>query len=827
MEMDPKSLAKTCAMKEKSKNAARTRREKENAEFFELAKLLPLPSAITSQLDKASIIRLTTSYLKMRQVFPEGLGEAWGSSPAMQQRGATIKELGSHLLQTLDGFIFVVAPDGKIMYISETASVHLGLSQVELTGNSIFEYIHNYDQDEMNAILSLHPHMHQNLDAFINPLHLTQTNPATIGSPNGTTNYAGERGCHTIEIEKQFFLRMKCVLAKRNAGLTTSGYKVIHCSGYLKARIYPDYGDGQGGYIQNLGLVAVGHSLPTSAITEIKLHQNMFMFRAHMDLKLIFLDARVSQLTGYEPQELIEKTLYQYIHVQDILPMRVSHQILLYKGQVTTKYYRFLTKGGGWIWVQSYATLVHNSRSSRQVCIVSVNYVLSEQEAKDLVLNEIQTGVIKSEPISTPAPIPTPALHASHAAAVANVPHPVATINNNNGNNSKNGLLRHTPSLPSLTPSVLSTSPKMETCFEATGSGGGGGGSLGHLPTAVTPVLSTNTNSSSSSSNVNNSSSNNNTNNYINSHHNGHTEIALHTLQDPQTQQQQQHHHHHHHHHHEHQLHMHPQHMHDLMDVAGAGHHEGLSYTPLYPVNESIVSSSSSLGQHDMAHQYPDTTTNTTAAASSLYYNNNNNNYYYDATVDVSASTLIRPFSANSNSCSSSSESERQLSTDNASIVNGTSPQTTYSDLSHSFELNYFSDSSSHNQHQQQQQHHLPHSNTLTGLTSPHHQGTIHLTQLDGIPQHQHHHQNHLHHQQQHQQQQHQQQQTHLTLPPMEVPQHNATSQQQSQTAQHQQQQHHHIVANSFTETFKNVNGPHYTSVIVEPQHYINNEFVH
>ena len=59
-------------MKEKSKNAARNRREKENAEFVELAKLLPLPSAITSQLDKASIIRLTSSYLKMRNVFPDG-----------------------------------------------------------------------------------------------------------------------------------------------------------------------------------------------------------------------------------------------------------------------------------------------------------------------------------------------------------------------------------------------------------------------------------------------------------------------------------------------------------------------------------------------------------------------------------------------------------------------------------------------------------------------------------------------------------------------------------------------------------------------------------
>lgn len=142
-------------MKCKSKTAARTRREKENAEFYELAKLLPLPSAITSQLDKASIIRLCTSYLKMRTVFPDGLGDGWGQrSPP---RTLLEKELGSHLLQTLDGFIFVVAPDGKIMYISETASVHLGLSQIELTGSSIFEYIHPSDHEEMTAVLTYSP----------------------------------------------------------------------------------------------------------------------------------------------------------------------------------------------------------------------------------------------------------------------------------------------------------------------------------------------------------------------------------------------------------------------------------------------------------------------------------------------------------------------------------------------------------------------------------------------------------------------------------------------------------------------------------------------
>jgi len=101
--------------------------------------------------------------------------------------------------------------------------------------------------------------------------------------------------------------------------------QVIHCSGYLKVKQFALDTAPYDSCLQNVGLVAVGHSLPPSAITEIKLHCNMFMFRASLDLKLIFLDARVAHLTGYEPQDLIEKTLYHYIHGCDILHMRFSH----------------------------------------------------------------------------------------------------------------------------------------------------------------------------------------------------------------------------------------------------------------------------------------------------------------------------------------------------------------------------------------------------------------------------------------------------------------------------------------------------------------------
>lgn len=184
-----------------------------------------------------------------------------------------IKELGSNLLQTLDGFIFVVAPDGKIMYISETASTHLGLSQVELTGNSIYDYIHNYDQDEMTRVLSLQPNIYSGQSVAFDPSDSTKSTNSSFSSTPSATNLGGSGSIsggsvvsgndattligsspnqfhqhshhhlhhhqmghlqhqqqpiasQTIEIERTFFLRMKCVLAKRNAGLTTQGYKV-------------------------------------------------------------------------------------------------------------------------------------------------------------------------------------------------------------------------------------------------------------------------------------------------------------------------------------------------------------------------------------------------------------------------------------------------------------------------------------------------------------------------------------------------------------------------------------------------------------------------
>ncbi|GFN75482.1 single-minded homolog 1 [Plakobranchus ocellatus] len=202
----------------------------------------------------------------------EGLGDAWGQR--QPPKSALEKELGSHLLQTLDGFIFVVAPDGKIMYISETASVHLGLSQVELTGGSIYEYIHPADHDEMTALLNVHHPYHT---------HILQD----------------------VEIERSFFLRMKCVLAKRNAGLTSGGYKCRFCG----IHVVPELQTRPGQHL-------VRHEWGQNG-TEQSTQKN----RTEPDCNLFYCGCFVVTIAEFSRQQAIDNLSYIY---SDSKPIQVN-----------------------------------------------------------------------------------------------------------------------------------------------------------------------------------------------------------------------------------------------------------------------------------------------------------------------------------------------------------------------------------------------------------------------------------------------------------------------------------------------------------------------
>ncbi|XP_078262655.1 neuronal PAS domain-containing protein 3 isoform X2 [Rhinoraja longicauda] len=394
--------------KEKSRDAARSRRGKENFEFYELAKLLPLPAAITSQLDKASIIRLTISYLKMRDF--TNLGDPpWnlrveGPPPntsvkalgAQRRRTASNvainmfeRNLGSHILQSLDGFLFALNQEGRFLYISETVSIYLGLSQVELTGSSVFDYVHPGDHVEMAEQLGMKLPPGRGILS-----QGTAEDGASSASSSSQSETPESESTSSIlltidnTLERSFFIRMKSTLTKRGIHIKSSGFKVIHVTGRLRLRVSHSHGRVLPTHI--IGLVVVAHALPPPTINEVRIDCQMFVTRVNMDLSIIYCENRISDYMDLTPVDVVGKRCYYFIHAEDVEGIRHSHLDLLNKGQCVTKYYRWLQKNGGYIWIQSCATLTFNAKNANEKNVIWVNYLLSNFEHKDIPMDIAQ-----------------------------------------------------------------------------------------------------------------------------------------------------------------------------------------------------------------------------------------------------------------------------------------------------------------------------------------------------------------------------------------------------------------------------------------------------
>ncbi|XP_054545759.1 neuronal PAS domain-containing protein 3 isoform X6 [Talpa occidentalis] len=426
-QQDPSRRERLQALrKEKSRDAARSRRGKENFEFYELAKLLPLPAAITSQLDKASIIRLTISYLKMRDFANQGDPpwnlrmegpppntsvkgiQLWKSELCMRKTPCEVigaqrrrspsalaievfeAHLGSHILQSLDGFVFALNQEGKFLYISETVSIYLGLSQVELTGSSVFDYVHPGDHVEMAEQLGMKLPPGRGLlsqgSAEDGASSASSSSQSETPEPVESTSPSLLTTDNTLE--RSFFIRMKSTLTKRGVHIKSSGYKVIHITGRLRLRVSLSHGRTVPSQI--MGLVVVAHALPPPTINEVRIDCHMFVTRVNMDLNIIYCENRISDYMDLTPVDIVGKRCYHFIHAEDVEGIRHSHLDLLNKGQCVTKYYRWMQKNGGYIWIQSSATIAINAKNANEKNIIWVNYLLSNPEYKDTPMDIAQ-----------------------------------------------------------------------------------------------------------------------------------------------------------------------------------------------------------------------------------------------------------------------------------------------------------------------------------------------------------------------------------------------------------------------------------------------------
>ncbi|KAM6132807.1 circadian locomoter output cycles protein kaput isoform 2-T2 [Pterocles gutturalis] len=107
-----------------------------------------------------------------------------------------------------------------------------------------------------------------------------------------------------------------------------------------------------------------------------------FTSRHSLEWKFLFLDHRAPPIIGYLPFEVLGTSGYDYYHVDDLDNLAKCHEHLMQYGKGKSCYYRFLTKGQQWIWLQTHYYITYHQWNSRPEFIVCTHTVVSYAEVR-------------------------------------------------------------------------------------------------------------------------------------------------------------------------------------------------------------------------------------------------------------------------------------------------------------------------------------------------------------------------------------------------------------------------------------------------------------
>ncbi|XP_068117738.1 neuronal PAS domain-containing protein 4 [Hyperolius riggenbachi] len=309
-----------------TKGASKARRDQINAEIRNLKDLLPISEGDKVRLSYLHIMSLACIYTRKSVFFSRGqqINELEGllSSQDLQD-----------FVHNLPGFLLTYTSEGKLIYVSENVTDHLGHSMVDLVaqGDSIYDIIDPSDHFVMRNQLAL---------------------PSSLDS------------------DRMFRCRFN---TSKTARRQSAGNKMV----LIRGRFQPS----PPGTYWSSNPIFTAFCIPLDPKPRItNNHFLMDFFECYHAKSLTVLDASdSSQLhLGYEKKDMISKSWYSIIHPEDLAQLSAQHYKLLSdssecRAEVVL---RLLRKDLQWTWVYT-LLLLENTDTP----ITSYNYVLSEAEA--------------------------------------------------------------------------------------------------------------------------------------------------------------------------------------------------------------------------------------------------------------------------------------------------------------------------------------------------------------------------------------------------------------------------------------------------------------
>ncbi|KAF0039838.1 neuronal PAS domain-containing protein 4A [Scophthalmus maximus] len=331
-----------------TKGASKARRDQINAEIRSLKDLLPISEADKARLSYLHIMSLACMYTRKSVFFTQEAGAAASLEESM--RFLSSHEL-SELMQALPGFLMLLTGEGKLLYMSDGVSEHLGHSMVDLVaqGDSVYDIIDASD----------HLIMRTNLSAST-----------------------------SIEIERLFRCRFNTSKSVRRQ---SAGNKLVLIRACCLSP--PSTPPAAGSYwTSNPVWVCFCSPLephPTRSGAERELttapplaDSNLFLscfYSQHgRDMRLETAQDSVSAYLGFDVTALRSRSWYSLLHPQDLSHASAQHRSLLREGGEgrAEMVVRVQAQDQSWVWLYMVLQL-----QPGEIPINSNNYIISESEA--------------------------------------------------------------------------------------------------------------------------------------------------------------------------------------------------------------------------------------------------------------------------------------------------------------------------------------------------------------------------------------------------------------------------------------------------------------
>nr|XP_061790685.1 circadian locomoter output cycles protein kaput-like [Nerophis lumbriciformis] len=348
--------------KDKAKRVSRNKSEKKRRDHFnvlikELGTMLP---GNTRKMDKSTILQKSIDFLQKQQEI-----SAQSESTEIRQDWKppflSNEEFTRLMVEALDGFFLAITTDGNIIYASESVTSLLEHLPCDLVDQNLLNFLPREEHSDVYKLLSSHVAEEETLT----PEYLKTKNQL-------------EFCCHMLRgtmdpKEPPVYEHVKFV------GNFKSVNNVPECpqNGFAKAVIQQTL---HSTFEEQLCLIATVKLVKPKFIKEmctVEEPNEEFTSRHSLEWKFLFLDHRAPPIIGYLPFEVLGTSGYDYYHVDDLDTLAKCHEHLMQYGKGKSCFYRFLTKGQQWIWLQTHYYITYHQWNSRPEFIVCTHTVVS------------------------------------------------------------------------------------------------------------------------------------------------------------------------------------------------------------------------------------------------------------------------------------------------------------------------------------------------------------------------------------------------------------------------------------------------------------------